>query len=180
VNTTKKSNKNKGKSKKSQKKRGKKNAKKSTNTSGGFSISVDSVSACKPVPQIIVPIETPIPPGPGKRTKKQRKVKTKPSNIKGLPSSSQSSEQAQQEDLQQTTKDAFPPYDDKFTFDIFSSSIEDLLMIFTPTLYSLTEKSLEETNKEIEMLEEELTKVKQEASALGLHLSTLQHSFVSI
>mmetsp|Transcript_94680 Transcript_94680/g.141841 ORF Transcript_94680/g.141841 Transcript_94680/m.141841 type:complete len:103 (+) Transcript_94680:615-923(+) len=74
----------------------------------------------------------------------------------------------------------FPPYDDHFTFDIFSTSVEDLLLIATPNLCSLTEQSLEDDAKEIEILEKQLSKINRYLSSLDSHLSSLRQSFVSL
>ena len=166
--------------KSSRNKRGGKNRKKGDSDNKGFSISIDSISACTPVTPILLPTTTTI----ATTTKRNQSQKKKSGRLSKLDQKQRQQQQQQIAKLPDEKKlpkleDLFPPYDDNFTFDLFDSSIDDLLLIYSPSLLSLTEQSLEENAKEIEILESQLQKTTQEISSCASHLHTLKQNSLS-
>lgn len=157
----------------SRNKRGGKNRKSKESESKGFSISVDYSTACTPVVPIVLPTSS-IQPNSTKRTQQKKKSKSK-APVDASKRNSNSNKM-----IQGKPKDLFPPYDDHFTFDLFDTSIEDLLLIYSPALLTLTEQSLEDNAKEIEILESQLLKTTQEISSCAAQLHTLRQNSLSL
>jgi len=74
----------------------------------------------------------------------------------------------------------YPPYEANFVFDLFSTPVDELLLIATPALISLTEQSLEDDVNEIQNLEKQLEDTQQSLRSLDCRLSSLRGCFESL